>query len=425
MASSLLTIALLYFLLILFATRQVRSKYTVVLQFATSWTIIELAWGHAAFSAITLIMAIGDLNDWTFSTVVGFALTCYNIVLFLQLHQEGEESRAGMEQALKRDLGEEFTGKILPERKELIEPILKAHEMKWLRPFRFYSAEIECISGIRYGEEERNSLDLFRPLSPPSAPRPVMLQIHGGGWILGYGERQGLPLRNKLVEAGWIFVSINYRLSPQHKFPAHLVDCKRALHWIKENIAHYGGDPDFILVTGGSAGGHLASLVALTANQKPQLLQPGFESADTSVQGCIPVYGVYDFVDRHQLRSDIPVKDFLEDKVMPATLEQDPALWDLASPIAQVHEQRPPFLVLHGEFDTLSFVDDARYFVEELKKSGGSAPCAYVELPKTQHAFDIFYSPRCIHAIRVMHTFAEYLYSGYLAQKGAGETPAI
>ena len=71
---------------------------------------------------------------------------------------------------------------------------------------------------------------------------------------------------------------------------------KRALAWVKEHIAEYGGDPDFVAITGGSAGGHLSSLAALTPNVAA--FQPGFEDADTTVQAAVPFYGVYDFTNR-------------------------------------------------------------------------------------------------------------------------------
>ncbi len=241
-----------------------------------------------------------------------------------------------------------------------------------------------------------------------------MLQIHGGGWCLGHSQYQGLPLRHKLIEAGWIFVSINYRLSPDHKFPAHIIDCKQALCWIKENIEAYGGDPNFIMTTGGSAGGHLSSLLALTENRHQEILQPGFEEKDTSLQGAIPMYGVYDFVDRNDLRFGLPMKDFLEKTVMPTSPQADEALWDIASPIAQIHKDSPPFFILHGEYDTLAFVEEARVFAEQLNTNSENL-CLFTELPQTQHAFDIFYSPRCVHSIRAMHCFAEVVYSRYLA----------
>src|SRR5262249_54129606 len=125
---------------------------------------------------------------------------------------------------------------------------------------------------------------------------PVLMQIHGGAWIVGSKNEQGLPLMLQLASRGWVCVSVDYRLSPRATFPDPLLDLKQALRWIREHIAEYGGDPEFVVVTGGSAGGHLCSLVALTANE-PEY-QPGFEQVDTSVKACVAFYGVYDFTDR-------------------------------------------------------------------------------------------------------------------------------
>jgi acetyl esterase/lipase len=414
MANCLFAFSLTYLLIILFAECRILWKYSLILQFFAGWMILELAWLHGLIAIISLVMAVGDMNDWTFKTTIGIGLTIYNMVLLWQIHQQGEDSQQEFEKTLPIGLGEDYADNILPERKALIPSSTRYPQ--WLKPFGFSSNKIETIKNITYGPNDRNTLDLYKPTNHSNKPMPVMLQIHGGGWMLGFGDRQGLPLRNKLVEAGWIFVAINYRLSPTHKFPDHLIDCKQALHWIKENIAEYGGDPDFIMTTGGSAGGHLCSLLALTANNEQPMLQPGFEQTNTSVQGCIPMYGVYDFVDRNQHRANLSIIDFLEKNIMPTSLDDDKKLWDLASPIAQAHKDRPPFMVIHGELDTLSFVEDAKYFVKALRETS-NVPCVYTELPTTQHAFDIFYSPRCVHSINAMHTFAEYVYSDYLKQK--------
>ena len=121
-------------------------------------------------------------------------------------------------------------------------------------------------------------------------------------WVIGSKNEQGIPLLNHLAHNGWVGFNVNYQLSPRVKAPDHLIDCKRALAWIREHADEYGVDPDFIVVTGGSAGGHLCALMALTAND-PEY-QPGFDDADTSlVQAAVPFYGVYDMLDRdsHQL----------------------------------------------------------------------------------------------------------------------------
>ena len=93
-----------------------------------------------------------------------------------------------------------------------------------------------------------------------------------------------------LAEQGWVCVTANYRLSPRATWPDHIVDVKRALAWTKATIAEYGGDPGFVAITGGSAGGHLSSLAVLTSHVTD--FQPGFEETDTSVAAAVPLYGV-------------------------------------------------------------------------------------------------------------------------------------
>ena len=415
MADFLFPIALIYFLCIVYAKKRILSRYSLILQFVIAWGILELAWLNAVISIATLIMAVGDLGDWSFMTLIGFSLTAYNIFQLAEIHYTGKQSKHVFSKSLTAGLGENYIEDILPEREKLIAGGPSKHQ--WLKPFRFNTQNMINTDNIVYGPNEMNTLTLSVPKADSKKLRPVMLQIHGGGWVLGHSQYQGLPLRNKLIDAGWIFISIDYRLSPKHKFPAHLIDCKQALHWAKENIEEYGGDPNFIMTTGGSAGGHLCALLALTENQQQETLQPGFESADTSVQGAIPVYGIYDFIDRNQHRSQLSMTPFLEKTVMPYKLDERANhkidLWELASPIAQVHENRPPLMLLHGKLDTLAFVEDAQFFVQALRDSSNNT-CIYAELEETQHAFEIFYSPRCLHSIHAMHTFAEHTYSQYL-----------
>ena len=139
-----------------------------------------------------------------------------------------------------------------------------------------------------------NLADIWRRRDlPRDGKAPVLLQVPGGAWSIGMRRPQAYPLMSQMAERGWICVSIDYRVSPRNTWPDHIVDVKRALAWIKEHIAEYGGDPDFVAITGGSAGGHLCALAALTPDD-PQY-QPGFEDADTSVVAAVPIYGRYDW----------------------------------------------------------------------------------------------------------------------------------
>jgi acetyl esterase/lipase len=140
-------------------------------------------------------------------------------------------------------------------------------------------------------------------------------------------------------------------------------------------------------------------------------LQPGFERIDTSVAACVPFYGVYDFLDRDGVRGDGgAMTRWLAAKVMPCTPAFDPHLWDLASPTAQVHADAPPFFVLHGTYDSLATVEEARLFVQRLRATS-RAPVVYAELPAAQHAWDLVHSVRAEHSVRAVARFAEWVHA--------------
>jgi acetyl esterase/lipase len=207
---------------------------------------------------------------------------------------------------------------------------------------------------------------------------------------------------------GWVCFAPNYRLSPRATWPAHIVDVKRALAWIREHGAEYGADPGFVVVTGGSAGGHLAALLATTPGERS--FQPGFEEADTSVQAAAPYYGVYDFTSEGKGRGGRSRLRFIERVVMKSKLAEARAEFENASPLYQAGPDAPPFFVIHGHHDSLVPVEEARAFVERLREVSG-APVVYAELPGAQHAFDVFPSIRAAHVIRAVERFADFVYS--------------
>jgi acetyl esterase/lipase len=289
------------------------------------------------------------------------------------------------------------------------------------RPFAMKRAGVKRILHVPYGESlpgdkgGRNLLDIVLPDEPGSG-RPILLQIHGGGWMIGDKREQGGPLMGYLASRGWVCFAINYRLSPQAKFPAHIVDVKRALRWIREHAHEYGADPDFICVTGGSAGGHLTALTALSQNDPA--FQPGFESADTSVSAAVPFYGVYDFLDRAKIRGRQSMEGILTRYVFPCPPGENPELWDSACPITRVSADAPPFLVVQGTHDTLVFVEEAREFVRALREKS-RASVHYLEMKGAQHAFEIFHSARSAYAVRAAAAFLEAEHAKYRAGQRA------
>jgi acetyl esterase/lipase len=281
--------------------------------------------------------------------------------------------------------------------------------LRMMRVWRDYAHDAD----ISYGEHGgANLLDIWRhPDVDRDGKAPVLLQVPGGAWTTGNKRGQAHPLMSHLAELGWVCVSMNYRLSPRYTWPDHIVDVKRAIAWIKANIARYGGDPGFIAITGGSAGGHLSSLAALTAND-PRF-QPGFTESDTRVQAAIPLYGVYDFTRTDRALHPMMVP-FLERNVIKRSRVEHLDSYRAASSITYAGPDAPPFFVLHGRNDSFIPVEQARSFVTRLREVSRQ-PAAYAELPCAQHAFDIFGSAR---AGQVAVAVGQFLAEIYSARRG-------
>ncbi len=267
-------------------------------------------------------------------------------------------------------------------------------------------------TNIAYGPNGRDHLlDIWRmPEQVAGRRAPVLIQVPGGAWAISDKRGQAYPLMSRMVELGWICVSINYSRSPRSAWPAHIVDVKRAIAWVRENIADYGGDPDFIAITGGSAGAHVGALAALTANDPG--LQPGFEHADTTVQAAVPYYGAYDLTDASQMHP--LMLPFLEQFVMRARLADNRAMYESASPIFHAHHDAPPFFVLHGQDDAVIPSAQGRSFATALHGAGAET-VAYAELPNAHHAFDMVATVRSQLVANAVAQFLGVTYGRHIA----------
>jgi acetyl esterase/lipase len=388
-----------------------------VLSFVTGWLTSELALHHTAFQLlVTLCFAAAGAFGKTPGRV-GLLISLVSWTALVLDYLRGERAAAAIEGALAAGLGHDYRQRIRPEIAATLEPGIDWTEL--LVPVRLRHVDVERTRDVVYqrvrGLDLR--LDVYRPRSRATGC-PVLLEIHGGGWVLGSKNDQGLPMMLRMAARGWVCISANYRLSPHATFPDHLIDLKRALAWIREHVAEFGGDPDFVVAAGQSAGGHLASLVALTANDPSY--QRGFEQVDTSVAACISYYGVYDFTDRHLLWPNPELAKLLEEKVMKASLAEDREAYEKASPMSRIHEQAPPFLIIHGDRDSLVPVAEARRFAADLRAKSRTEVC-YAEIPGAQHAFDIFRSLRGEHVLFGVERFLGVVYSDWLASRAGGE----
>lgn len=372
--------------------------------FAYSLITSELAWLWLPTQVVLalLLIAAGAL-----SSAIGVAALLVLVVSWMALVKSISLAfRAAelTESALKQELGENYCESLAPEVRRKLET--KATFSDWRRPFHMRREGVEKLTNICYGPLGiKHQLDIYRPTEIPEQGCPVVLQIHGGAWMIGSKEHQALPLMHLLASKGWICVAINYRLSPSVSFPTHLEDCKRALCWIRTEGHSYGMNPGFVAVTGGSAGGHLSALMGLTGNY-PEL-QKDYPQVDTCVQAVVPFYGAYDFLARFDDTNRELFTRFIHRRIIYESPEEKPELWDLASPITHIRPDLPPFMIVQGEIDSLTTIKGARSFQQKLRETSNSA-VIYIELPGAEHAFDNIHSPRTDPVIKGVHRFLEW-----------------
>ncbi|MCP4905136.1 MAG: alpha/beta hydrolase [bacterium] len=377
--------------------------YLLVPTFLVGWLRGELALQAIVLEAVAVALVVRAGALETTAGVFGLACCVVSWGLLIAAHRRGLGA------------GREFAEALAPAGIETDQTVSALHGFP--NPFRYGHPDVKRIQDRVYGPSlpgdkgGRNLMDLVLPKAARAGDkRPVLLQVHGGGWIIGDKREQGRPLMTKLASRGWVCVAINYRLSPKATMPDHLVDVKRSIAWIRAHIAEYGGDPDFLCITGGSAGGHLSSLAALTADDP--IFQPGFEEVDTRVDACVPFYGVFDFLDRADDRALGKMADLIGPLVFKCTPEENPGLWESVCSLARVHAEAPPFLVIQGTHDSLVMAEEAVTFVSALR-AVSTRPVLYAELKGAQHAFEIFHSPRTEHAIRAVAAFLEGVHSDY------------
>ena len=387
------------------ALRPVPGAPASVPAFFSGWLTAELAPHLLGLTAVDAAAHLARHGVRTRRDALGVVTAAANLAAYAALINGGRRAAAEVEDALVEGLGADYREAIA---RDPLPDDLNATWQSLALPFRMRNVEVVRNRRLPYAPGGRRfEMDVFHHQDKP-ANAPVLLQVHGGGWVIGEKDQQGLPLMLHMAARGWVCVAVNYPLSPRARWPEHLIGLKRAMQWIRGNVHEYGGDPSFVAVTGGSAGGHLAAMLALTADDKS--LQPGFEDVDTAVQACAPHYGVYDFTDesgakhtRQRLNSLLRRYVMSRDAVYPDD-------YRAASPLFRVSADAPPFLVVHGRNDTLVPVVEARAFVDRLRDVAKN-PVVYAELGGAQHAFDIFPSFRSAGVLRGVARFLEWTHA--------------
>jgi acetyl esterase/lipase len=238
-----------------------------------------------------------------------------------------------------------------------------------------------------------STLPGFRPMvvdiyMPPKkgGPKPLILYIHGGGWVAGHTRHSG-ALSNfpsvlaQLASEGFVVASLEYRLSGEAAFPAQLQDARAAIRFLKTNAAQYGIDPSRVGVWGGSAGGHLAALTALSCGDTS--LDPAPAAAGSEcVQSAVTWYGVFDFKSMLARGVDSTAENGLL-RCTPANCSAQAI--KVVSPSTYIDTKDPPFLLIHGETDVVVPVSQSRDVEVRMKAAGMSVDSIYI--PAVDHSF--------------------------------------
>jgi acetyl esterase/lipase len=210
-------------------------------------------------------------------------------------------------------------------------------------------------------------LNLARP-KEGKAPFPAVVCIHGGGFRAGSREGYNNTILT-LAQNGYVAVTVSYRLAPKYQFPAAVQDTKAAVRWVRANAKKFDIDPDRIGVTGGSAGGHLALFLGVTAELKEfdGDQNPGFSSRASCV---VDVYGPSDFTKSYGKSVDAG-------QVLPLWLGGDLTTAKAAhlrsSPLYWVTPNAAPTLCIHGTKDTYVHHEQSEWLVDKLKAAGVEA----------------------------------------------------
>ncbi len=239
------------------------------------------------------------------------------------------------------------------------------------------------------GREEK--LDLYLPANrKPEERSPAVVIIHGGGWTLGdKAARREFNVGTNLALNGYVCISVNYMLKAENRWPTNLHDCKNAVRFLRANAGRYQIDGDHIGVIGGSAGGHLALMVAYTDGiTELEPTQP-YPNESSRVQAVVDMYGITNLSTRMSVdENGNPTKPRnTSSSLVQGAFESNPDGWNLASPVHHLSPKSPPTLILHGTKDTTVNLGQSEELAAALAKHGVEHELVIIE--GVGHTFDL------------------------------------
>ena len=245
-------------------------------------------------------------------------------------------------------------------------------------------ADVKVTPDVEYGRAGEISLKLniLEPKERLEKPMPVVVFIHGGGWLGGSKNRNPTAF---LAQEGYFTVSIDYCLSGVAKFPAQIHDCKAAIRFLRKNATRFYINPDRIGVWGSSAGGHLTALMGTSGDVKELEGDSGNPGYSSRVQAAVDFFGPADFLNWEGLgeKRDNPVRLLLG-----CPVAEKPELARQASPVTWASKDDPPFLIFHGENDRDVPVAQSKRLHDALNSAGVDSE--FVLVKNAGHGFGGF-----------------------------------
>lgn len=266
------------------------------------------------------------------------------------------------------------------------------------------------LSYVENGDEAQK-LDLYLPQVTPEKPLPLIVHIHGGGWM--GGSKFPCPFA-RMVLQGYVVASVEYRFSQTAKFPAQIQDCQAAIRWLRSKRKAYHIDGDHVGVIGGSAGGHLSALVGTAGGRKRFPVIGGNEDQSDRVQCVCNIFGPANFATvMQQAENDRNVRNIFRfntpsdpySQLIGVDLNSDQDKTNAVSPIHHISDETPPVLILHGTHDALVPYAQSEEFAAALKARG--VPVWLQTLPGSGHGGPAFSKPEL--SLLIQDFFGRYL----------------
>jgi acetyl esterase/lipase len=232
---------------------------------------------------------------------------------------------------------------------------------------------VKIQANIPYDHYKETVLDILQPAAKSKSKRPGVLVIHGGGWTGGTKESQVEPICLRYVKKGFVVANVEYRLAKAALAPAAVEDALNAAQWFRKHAKEYNVDKKRIVVTGGSAGGHLALMVGMTP-KSAKLGPPG------KVAAVVNFYGITDVGDQLQGPN--------ERKYAVTWLPDQAGRMELArrvSPMTYVRKDLPPILTIHGDADQTVPYEHGAKLTKALADAGARAEL--ITVPNGKHGF--------------------------------------